>query len=775
MPGYRQVFEQAMKRGQAYARSQAWEKATVEFQRALAEFPDDQNALAAAATALINLNRLPDALIVVQHAWEVKPDDTTLLGRLADLQERTNDMAAAAKSCAALGELYSQQGSLDKAVDSWAHASQLVPDSIELHQKLAEVYQKQGQPKLAVGELLVLSRLLREKGELDQAARLCANALALDPRNTDGLKLMGVIRVERGTATLPPLPEPPVPAPSAPAPALPGPAARVGPEWGELEAEPDKGKEGPGSPVELAAQRALADLAESIFEERPAVGSRSDARGTAAHLTKADLDALIGQAIDLQTRGQSQQAIAAYQRILATVELPAAHFNLGLLYEQELRFDEAIEQFQHSMEEPEYALGSHFALGECCRARGQVDTALAHFIEVLKLVDLATVKREQADDLIALYENLADSFAAKDDREQAVQFTNSLVEFLSSKGWEDKVTEARQRLNTLTDDGAPLISLAEILTLPNAEAVLQSLALMNEYAKRNKTYAALEEAYNAIGFAPDYLPMHRRIGDMLWESDHQDEAIAKYLIIADTYQIRADTRHAVAIYHHILNLTPMDVTTRFKLIDLYIQYGEMDKVIEQYMALADTYYQLAQLDKTREKYQEAMKYVPRTKESQRWAQQILYKMGDIDMQRIDWRSAIQDFEHIKAIAPGDDKARLTLVELRFRTGDSVRAIKELDELLMQYSTTGRTLKIIPVLEDQANNRPNEMGLRMRLARAYLGAGQTAQAIQQLDALGDLQLQAGLYKEAAATIRGIIGLNPPNVAQYRQILAQIGTT
>ncbi len=62
MPGYRQVFEQAMKRGQGFARNQAWDKAIVEFQRALAEFPDDQNALAATVTALMNLNRLPDAL-----------------------------------------------------------------------------------------------------------------------------------------------------------------------------------------------------------------------------------------------------------------------------------------------------------------------------------------------------------------------------------------------------------------------------------------------------------------------------------------------------------------------------------------------------------------------------------------------------------------------------------------------------------------------------------------------------------------------------------------
>jgi tetratricopeptide (TPR) repeat protein len=231
----------------------------------------------------------------------------------------------------------------------------------------------------------------------------------------------------------------------------------------------------------------------------------------------------------------------------------------------------------------------------------------------------------------------------------------------------------------------------------------------------------------------------------------------------------------MAIYQRILNLTPMDVQTRFKLIELYVKYGEIDKALDQYMALADTCYQLAQLDKTREKYQEAMTYVPRAKDSQRWAQQILHKIGDIDLQRIDWRSAIQDFEQIKAIVPGDEKARLTLVELRFRTAESARAIKELDELLTQYSTTGRTLKIIPVLEDQTNNRPNEMGLRMRLARAYLGAGQTAQAIEQFDALGDLQLQAGLYKESAATIRGIIALNPPNVAQYRRILAQISTT
>jgi tetratricopeptide (TPR) repeat protein len=437
MPGYRQVFEQAMKRGQSFARNQAWDKAAVEFQRALAEFPDDQNALSAAVTAFINLNRPSEALIVVQHAWEIKPDDAALLAQLTDLQEQTNNLPAAAQSYTTLGDLYWQQGNLSQATDSWAHVIQIVPDNLELRQKLADAYQKMGQPKSAVSELITLSRLLREKGDLDQAARLCANALALDPRNTDALKFMGVLRVERGTASLPPLPAAPAAPPGTPALPVPAPTS-VEPGWGELEAEPKIGDQGSGSPVDLAAQRALSDLAESIFEEGPAIRPRPDARGAAAHLTKSDIDALIGQAIDLQTRGETLQAITAYLRILESVELAAARFNLGLLYEQELRFDEAIDQFQFSVKEPEYALGSHFALGECYRARGQVDTSLEHFVEVLKLVDLATVKREQADDLIALYENLADTYISKGDREQAAQFTNSLVEYLSSKGWKTR-------------------------------------------------------------------------------------------------------------------------------------------------------------------------------------------------------------------------------------------------------------------------------------------------------------------------------------------------
>jgi tetratricopeptide (TPR) repeat protein len=758
-----------MKRGQGLARQQAWDKALVEFQRALNEFPDDANALAAATTALINLKRWADAAVVLQHARQVQPGDIATLEKLASVWEQLNKPADAAEVYASTGDLYEQQAHIEQAIERWARAGQLDPENMALHQKLAAAYQRQSQFKQAVNELIVLSRLYRKKGDLDQAAAQCRVALAIDPRNTDALKLMGEIRVERGTSSLPPIQEQAPALAGAAVSALPAPAVTLD----ALEATVVTAKSS-ASPVDMGKQRALSDLAELIFEEKPELQLRAGARGAAAHLTKAEMDTLIGQAIDQQTRGQNQSAIAAYQRILESYELPAARFNLGVLHESELHFDEAIEQFQNTVRDPKYALSSHYALGECYRAQGRRDEALRHFVQVLKLLDLATVSRDQTDPLMAVYDNLANSYIAGDPV-RAEQFLNSLTEFLSSEGWQDKIAQAREHLNTLSSEGEPIISLAEMLTVPNVDLVLQSLAFIQEYARRGKTYTALEEAYTAIGYAADYLPMHRRIGDILWEGGHQEAAIAKYDMIAGTFLARGDHRQAGLTYQRVLALMPMDVQIRDKLITLYLNHRDYERALEQYMALADTYDQLADLDKMREKLQEAMKYVSRAPDSRRWAQRILHKIGDIDMQRIDWRRAIQDYEHIKTIVPEDEKARLMLVELHFKVNDTARAIKDLDDLLVTYSTAGKAAKIIPVLEEQVRARPSEIALRMRLGRAYLSAGLTTQAIEQLDALGDLQLQAGMVKEAVATLKSIIALNPPNIEQYRQVLAQISSS
>ena len=47
-----------------------------------------------------------------------------------------------------------------------------------------------------------------------------------------------------------------------------------------------------------------------------------------------------------------------------------------------------------------------------------------------------------------------------------------------------------------------------------------------------------------------------------------------------------------------------------------------------------------------------------------------------------------------------------------------------------------------------------------------------ESVRELDTLGELQLDAGLRKQAMATVRLIISLGPKNVDAYRELLARL---
>jgi hypothetical protein len=48
-------------------------------------------------------------------------------------------------------------------------------------------------------------------------------------------------------------------------------------------------------------------------------------------------------------------------------------------------------------------------------------------------------------------------------------------------------------------------------------------------------------------------------------------------------------------------------------------------------------------------------------------------------------------------------------------------------------------------------------------------------VDQLDVLGERLMQSGRNTEAMEIITQIVGMNPPNVADYRQLLAQISAS
>ncbi|MBN1810620.1 MAG: tetratricopeptide repeat protein [Anaerolineae bacterium] len=757
MAGNRKRFEETMQAAANAAWDQKWDKAITEYKRALAEFPKDADALTGLGSAHFGAGDLKSALTAYQQASEITPDDPVLLERIGQTREQLGQGKAAADAyLASAGRYLSQQQATDLAFERWKDAARAWPESVQAHAKLLQCYQEQGKIKEAVAECLALVHIYQDQGQVDYATQISQHALKLAPHDTGVLRTLDNLRYSEQFTAEADSGEP-----------LSGP---INLDFATAEIETIESR---GSPAAITRQKALTDLAESFFEGDDSVTIAAPPVGAEARqLSKAEIDGLLGRAIDLQTRGEVDAAIDAYEQVVAAgAEQPAVHFNLGLLYQEKLHFDAAISQFERSISHSDYTLGSHFALGECHRAKGRIDTALEHFIEVLKIVDLTTVERNQADDLIQLYEHLADGYGAKGDRDQALEFTNSLVTFLSEQGWEDKIVQARQRLDVLAEQG-PTLSLAEMLATSESENILESVSLAQEYAKRGMYYAALEECYSTLGQAPTYLPTHRQLGQVLLAMGKMEEAVAKFVAIANTYLARGNVGQAVGMYNRTLKLAPMDTKARAKLIGILVSHGKIEEALEHYLILAESYYNLAQMDRAREIYQEALKLAPRGAPGQRWTVRILHKVGDIDMQRVDWKHAVGVYEQIRKAAPDDERARLTLMGLYHRLGRPDLAINELDDLVKTYRERGKTKRIFTILEDAVDERPDDIPLRTRLAQAHLDAGNIDQALLHLDRLGELQMNAGRADDAKATIRAIIALNPPNVAAYKQLLAQI---
>jgi tetratricopeptide (TPR) repeat protein len=718
--------------------AERWREAVSAYHQALTEFPDNDSALMGYAWALLNANERDEALKVYERLTKIIPADPGPWERMAEILDHKGEKRRAADTYLQAAACYAKQGLTAKQVSALEAVVRLRPREAVTWSQLLGLYQSRGNLNRAVLAALWLSHLYQET-KREQAIRLCRELQMLVPNDPRLGQMLIMLQSNR------PIPQP-QPIDSKDEPAV---AGDIGIDDGAAEGEG-------GTLLDVARQRALTKLAESLFAE-----DRVQPKGAVAQ----GVDLLIGKAIDAQTRGDVTAAIRNYEAVLAAgVVTPSIHFNLGLLYKEQMQFDAAIAEFEGSLSEPEYVLGSHFALGECYQAKGDFREGLKHFIEAVKIVDTATIEREHVDDLIRVYEGLTQSLVNTGEPKRARQVSEMLLDFLGQRGWEDGAVKARRRLDELARSGA-VLSLVEIISLPGSEVILKSIALAQEYQRRGKTYAALEELFNALAAAPDYLPLHQLLGVLMRENDHLEEAIDKFRTVARTYEIRGQISQALTTYQTMLEVSPVDIAVQRHVVELLIQHGRIDDALEQYMQTADAYYQLAQPERAREIYSEALRLAPRGSAAKSWNALILHRMADLDVQRLDWNAAIKDYEEILRIAPNDERAHLALFRLYPRAGRPNLGIGALDNLIKHYLTLRNPQKALAVLGDLVENQPDSIPLRTRIAQLFLNVGDRDRALEHLDILGDLQLEGGHRDAAIKTIEAILALDPPNRQAY----------
>lgn len=725
MPGNKSVFQDALKKASNAAWDQRWDTAIQEYRRALAEFPDDVSAHSGLALALQESNKPEKALAEYQLLVKRQPGDPIPLAHVAVLQERMNRKGEASETYLQVADIYHQQKQMNKAVEAWRKASALAPERPEPHEKLAAAFVEAGHTGPAAREWFALAKLAQKSGDFTRAQQYVERTLAIEPDNTQAKFLLNEI-TGRGAS---------------------------------LAAQPG------ASPVEMARRSALSRLAASVLDDKTPWRRADSPIGASG-----DIETLLARAIDAQEKGQTRQAIELYEELLAAgMTRPEVQFNLAILYQSNLRHDEAIQLFRQTARVPQFAVASQFAQGQSYRAQGKVDEALDHYIQAMKIVDLSSVHRGQADQVIRLYESLAEGYRAKGDEASARRFSEMLLDFLNRKGWQDKVREVREHIELAAVTGMPL-SMQEVFETPESERVIALLRASAEMLQAKKLYAAGELAYQAIELAPNYLPAHVQVAEISVAAGRINDALQKYDTLAEIAEVRRDLPKAVAFYKQALNLGVEDVARRAKLINVLVQSGQLTEALAEYVVVGLSLAASGQLQKAADKYAEGLTMAERAGVVGEQVTALRQQLALTNLKLREYDKALAQFQALRRELPEDNRARYYLVELYYRRGQAREAESELNELLERCTDAQEREEILAAL---AEAFPDNVRVHRELGSQYARRGENEKAVELLDGLGDRLLGAGRTSEAIGVIQDIIALNPPQVSDYRRLLLELG--
>ena len=773
MSGNREAFDQAMRLGHSAAWDQHWDRAMAAYRTALTEFPDDPPALSSLGFACLQADQLDVALQLYQRTAALLPGDPAAPEKCGEIFERQGRLNEAAQTYLAVAEIHLKRRDVNKAMDNWSRVTRLTPDNLAAHSRLALAAERTGQTRQAVLEYIEMARIFQRARDTEKATLAASHALQLDTKSVEARDALD--RLRRGAAL--PLPERVKPGTGALKPfgdeipgALSGDGAAAARKPGDKNA----------SPLTVAQDAALSQLAEMLFEEDAELAKKSGSvdaltrgtgklRGDQARRSLAIRH--LGQAISLQSGGDADAAITQYENALNNgLESASANLVLGALLLGRDRPADAMRRFSAAMQHETFGLGALFGLGQAENKLGQTQNAVKHLLEALKHLDQHSVPPEKQDALAETYESLWDGLQHAPPEELA-PIAGNIIQFLTGADWQERVAQARRQLDVSALDGQ-VAPLADLLAVPGASEVVESLRRIENYMSQKRYATAMEEAFFALGQSPTHLPIHIRMAEILSAENKIQAAINKYTMIAETYRARGELVRAGRITQQVLRLSPLDVSMRSWLIELLVEQHKTDEALQQFYDLAETYYQLADLESAHTTYTDALIMAQQNNASTEWSVKLLHKLGDIDLQRLNWHEAQRVYEQIKALAPDDEPARATLIDLLFRLDSGKQALAETDSYLRQLLTARNTAAAIALLEEMVDTHPQEAGLVARLGRLYQDTGRRAEAIAQYDKLGELQLQAGHTPQAAETIRTILTLKPDDPGAYQQLLNEL---
>jgi pilus assembly protein FimV len=197
------------------------EAAIKEYDRLLEDNPNDVNTLNRVGDLWSRINRTDEAvkvygriadhyskdgfflkaIAIYKKINKIDPSKLDVYSRLAELYAKQGLAMEAKSQYQVLADYYLKHGDVPGALTTYKRISELDPNSINVHVKLADLHSQIGQHDEALKEYDRVGRMLLKRGMLDEAVQVFRKALKIDASNLELAESLVTSLLEANDAT----------------------------------------------------------------------------------------------------------------------------------------------------------------------------------------------------------------------------------------------------------------------------------------------------------------------------------------------------------------------------------------------------------------------------------------------------------------------------------------------------------------------------------------------------------------------------------------------
>ncbi len=732
--------------------------------------------------------RLDEAITIYNRIKEVDADNITARERLADIFLEHDDKDAAKAELHQLSEIAFSSGDNEGARKYIVRITKIDPDDIEAGERLAAIYQEEGEIDLACEEYIRLSDRFSESGEPDKALEMLNRVKNLAPQDLFvRKKIIDLLLAQQALSE----------------------AAEEELSLAKILFSREKKEEA----LEHCrrVREIVRDSTELIIKtcevliQNDLNDEASAEYDAACHFFAQDDDftnvlRLCDNALSYFAENETIRLhrVEALIQLEKSEEAVAECFQLAGIYKRADSSQKAEQMLIRVLTLDPENIAALQGLTDLKVDEGSKDEAIDYLVKIIHIYQQKAKFEEAQEHCLKalelddknhnLHRMLAGIYTSQNNIQKAVQEYFTLANIVLDEG---DLQEARNLFTTILEIDEhnldALLMLRNILaqTGQTREFIRISNRLLDLYGEQGAITEAIEMAEGIRDSEPDNLPIRYRLARYYEKDGRSEDAIAIYQQLAEQFEAEQNYKQAIEERLRIKSILPKSVSNLKGLADLYDKIGDKEKACEDLLTLAEIFLK-EQNDpaSSLEVAERVIIYEPENYDAHKIVAEdykLLQKpakaadefsrLARYSETRNDIEAAIIYLEEALELVPSLFKERERIVRLLKQTGQEDRAVEHLFALAHLYEENNRIEDAATAFEIILESNPENLYAHQRLFEVYRFLEKKDQAVEQISWLVDFHLQKNDLDKAEKLLEEGITIDPESI-ELRESLANL---